>query len=781
MRCEEHQLNISKLLVYLITACAIGSVSMYAYLDVSVVDSHWIIFAGMCLCILFLLTEQKIDLGFLPGMLSLGGYFLLYMAVTGWSTTFARWVMVQTMVLFAFGHQLSRGGRLCYFTEAYVNIMAFFAFVSLVCYLFGTQLKLLPGRTPMHYFWAEHQRDTYSYFFLYFENPIQRNRLFGITLMRNTGIFPEAPGYAAFLSYAIALELVSRARENRKSKKKLYLLMLTLLTTFSAKGLLVMLLVCVLWYWMETKRILSLRSLILCLGTVAAVIAGVYVLKDKSTTSSYGTRMDDLISELKTWGDHVLFGVGYDNTDAIREYQTVERANEGLSMGVPLILALGGVYLLGFYALSALNYLRQKGKEHRFREGFLLTAVLALDLVISNVGFKMPYLMLMVFGLCYRAAPPAGECAAPGQQKRYDYLVVGAGLYGAVFAHEAMKRGKTVLVIEKRPHIGGNVYTEAMEGIQVHKYGAHIFHTDDQEIWDYVNQFAEFHRHIHSPIANYKGQLYALPVNMHTFHKLWGVVTPEEAAAKIAQQRTEVTAEPKNLEEQAISQVGRDVFERLIKGYMEKQWGRDCRELPASIIDRLPVRLNYDQHYFDAAYQGVPVGGYTKMVENMLRGADVRLGVDYLEHKAELDALAKKVVYTGPIDAYFGFQLGALEYRCVHLETQVLDMPSFQGNAVVNYTDRETPWTRIIEHKWFAHGEERSKTVVSREFCSQWQPGKAPCCPINDGKNNALYDAYRRLAAGEEKVIFGGCLGEYRRYDMDQVIAAALAKCGEEL
>ena len=361
----------------------------------------------------------------------------------------------------------------------------------------------------------------------------------------------------------------------------------------------------------------------------------------------------------------------------------------------------------------------------------------------------------------------------------YDYLIVGAGLYGAVCARQAVQAGKTVLVIDKRPHIAGNVYTEQIEGIHVHVYGAHIFHTNNRAVWDYVNQFAEFNRFTNSPVANYKGELYSLPFNMYTFHKMWGVVTPEEAAAKIEEQRREVgITEPKNLEEQAISLVGTDIYEKLIKGYTEKQWGRDCKDLPAFIIKRLPVRLTFDNNYFNALYQGIPMGGYTKMVENMLSGIEVRLNVDYLENKAELDALADKVIYTGPIDAYFDYRLGSLEYRSVRFETEVLDKPNFQGNAAVNYTDRETPWTRIIEHKWFEFGGQ-PKTVISREFSSEWHPGDEPYYPVNDARNGALYQQYRKLADAEEKVIFGGRLGEYQYYDMDAVIASALEKCRE--
>ena len=371
--------------------------------------------------------------------------------------------------------------------------------------------------------------------------------------------------------------------------------------------------------------------------------------------------------------------------------------------------------------------------------------------------------------------------------KKYDYLVVGAGLYGAVFAHEAKKAGKSVLVIDKRPNIAGNVFTEDVEGIHVQKYGAHIFHTNNKKVWNYITQFAEFNRFTNSPVANYHGELYSLPFNMYTFNKMWGVVTPEEAAAKIEEQKKEAgITEPKNLEEQAISLVGRDIFEKLIKGYTEKQWGRDCKDLPAFIIKRLPVRLTFDNNYFDALYQGIPVGGYTQMVANMLDGVEVRLGEDYLEKKAEYDALADKVIYTGPIDAYFGYSMGYLEYRSVRFETELLDKPNFQGNAAVNYTDRETPWTRIIEHKWFefgkdADGNDLPKTVISREYSSEWKPGDEPYYPVNDEKNSALYAKYRELAQTEDHVVFGGRLGEYKYYDMDAVIASALDMCEKEL
>ena len=370
---------------------------------------------------------------------------------------------------------------------------------------------------------------------------------------------------------------------------------------------------------------------------------------------------------------------------------------------------------------------------------------------------------------------------------KYDYLVVGAGLYGAVFAHEAKKAGKSVLVIDKRPNIAGNVYTEPVEEIQVHKYGAHIFHTNNKKVWDYVNQFAEFNRFTNSPVANYKGELYSLPFNMYTFNKMWGVVTPEEAAAKIEEQRKEAgISEPKNLEEQAISLVGRDIYEKLIKGYTEKQWGRPCKELPSFIIKRLPVRLTFDNNYFNALYQGIPIGGYTQMVANMLEGIEVELNADYLKDKAKYDAIADKVVYTGAIDAYFDYKLGALEYRSVRFETELLDVPNFQGNAAVNYTDAETPWTRIIEHKWFefgkdADGNDLPKTVISKEFSSEWKPGDEPYYPVNDDKNGKLYAEYKKLADNEKNIIFGGRLGEYKYYDMDAVIASALNMCEEKL
>lgn len=361
----------------------------------------------------------------------------------------------------------------------------------------------------------------------------------------------------------------------------------------------------------------------------------------------------------------------------------------------------------------------------------------------------------------------------------YDYLIIGSGLFGSVFARQAADAGKKVLVIDKRPNIAGNVYTEKVEGINFHKYGAHIFHTNNTEVWNYVNRFATFNRFTNSPVANYKGELYSMPFNMYTFNKMWGVVTPEEAAAKIEEQKKEITGEPQNLEEQAISLVGRDIYEKLVKGYTEKQWGRDCKELPAFIIKRLPVRLTFDNNYFNALYQGIPIGGYTKLVENLLEGIEVRLNEDYLKDKAKWNAMAKKVVYTGAIDAYFDYTLGNLEYRSVRFENEILDVPNFQGNAAVNYTDRETPWTRIIEHKWFEFGKDENgndlpKTIISKEYSSEWKPGDEPYYPVNDKKNGELYQKYKALAEKEENIIFGGRLGEYKYYDMDAVIASAL-------
>ena len=365
--------------------------------------------------------------------------------------------------------------------------------------------------------------------------------------------------------------------------------------------------------------------------------------------------------------------------------------------------------------------------------------------------------------------------------KKYDYLIVGAGLCGAVFAREACNAGKKCLVVEKRDHIGGNVYTREVEGINVHEYGAHIFHTTLKEVWQYVNRFAEFNRYTNSPVANYHGELYSLPFNMYTFNKMWGVVTPQEAADKIEQQRKEAgISEPKNLEEQAISLVGTDIYEKLVKGYTEKQWGRPCTELPSFIIRRLPVRLTFDNNYFNALYQGIPIGGYTKMVEKMLEGIEVRTNTDYLKEKEELDALAEKVFYTGPIDAYFNFCLGYLQYRSVRFETEVLDIPNYQGNAVINYTDRETPYTRIIEHKHFEFGTQ-PKTVISREYSSEWKPGDEPFYPVNDERNGSLLKEYQELAQKQDNVIFGGRLGEYKYYDMDAAVARTLEICRKEL
>ena len=363
---------------------------------------------------------------------------------------------------------------------------------------------------------------------------------------------------------------------------------------------------------------------------------------------------------------------------------------------------------------------------------------------------------------------------------RYDYLIVGAGLFGAVFAERMHARRKRVLVLEKRSHIGGNVYTEELEGIQVHRYGAHIFHTNDRLVWAYVNRFAEFNRFVNSPVANYHGELYALPFNMHTFHRMWGVVTPQEAMIEIERQRREAgISEPHNLEEQAISLVGWDVYEKLVKGYTEKQWGRPCNELPAFIIRRLPVRYTFDNNYYDALYQGIPKAGYTALVERLLDGVEVQLDTDYLIERERLMRLADRVLYTGPIDAYFGYRLGALQYRSIRLETEVLDTPNYQGVAVMNYTDRETPWTRVIEHKYFDFGTQ-PKSVISREYSAEWTPGTEPYYPVNNAKNQMLYERYRQLAAQERGVLFGGRLGNYQYYDMDAAIARALNAAAAE-
>ncbi len=359
----------------------------------------------------------------------------------------------------------------------------------------------------------------------------------------------------------------------------------------------------------------------------------------------------------------------------------------------------------------------------------------------------------------------------------YDYLIVGAGLYGAVFARLATDAGKKVLVIDKRATVAGNIYTEKQEGINVHIYGAHIFHTNNKEVWDYLNRFAVFNRFTNSPVANYKGELYSLPFNMYTFNKMWGVVTPEEAAAKIAEQRKEIAGEPKNLEEQAISLVGRDIYEKLIKGYTEKQWGRDCKDLPAFIIKRLPVRLTFDNNYFNALYQGIPIGGYTKMVEKMLEGSEVLLNTDFFEFRNTHEALFDEntvVIYTGPVDGYYGYTFGKLEYRTLRFESEILDCDNFQGNAVVNYTSHDEKFTRIIEHKHFEFGTQE-KTVVTREYPSEWKEGDEPYYPVNNERNNTLYAQYKELADKEENVYFGGRLGVYKYYDMDKVIAEAFA------
>lgn len=363
----------------------------------------------------------------------------------------------------------------------------------------------------------------------------------------------------------------------------------------------------------------------------------------------------------------------------------------------------------------------------------------------------------------------------------YDYLIVGAGLFGAVFAHEAYKKGRICLVIDKRNNIGGNIYTESTEGINVHKYGAHIFHTSDKQIWDYVNRFAEFNNYINSPVAVYKDELYNLPFNMNTFSRMWNIRTPEQAKEIIASQIADLgITEPHNLEEQALSLVGRDVYEKLIKGYTEKQWGRDCKELPAFIIKRLPLRFVYDNNYFNDRYQGIPIGGYTAIIEKMLEGIEVRTGTDYFDFIRDNKNIARKTIFTGMIDEYYGYCYGPLQYRSVRFETEVLDCENYQGNAVVNYTDREVPYTRIIEHKHFEFGKQ-PKTVISREYSSEWKQGMEPYYPVNNEENNALYEKYRELADKESNVIFGGRLGQYKYYDMDKVIAAALECAGKEL
>ncbi len=364
-------------------------------------------------------------------------------------------------------------------------------------------------------------------------------------------------------------------------------------------------------------------------------------------------------------------------------------------------------------------------------------------------------------------------------KKPYDYLIVGSGLFGCVFAHEAVQAEKKVLVVEKRPHTGGNIYNEQIEGINVHKYGAHIFHTSDREVWDYVNRLAEFNRYTNSPVANYKGEMYNMPFNMNTFSKMWNISTPEEAKKIIEAQRAEIQGEPKNLEEQAIRLIGRDIYEKLVKGYTEKQWGRDCTELPAFIIRRLPVRFTYDNNYFNDLYQGIPIGGYNRITEALLEGADVRLSTDYLEHREELDALAEKVVYTGTLDSYYGYCFGKLEYRSLRFESEVKDTDNWQGVAVVNYTDRETPYTRVIEHKHFEFGTQ-PKTVITREYPVSWEEGMEPYYPVNDERNQTLYRKYAELAE-KENVLFGGRLAEYKYYDMDKVIRSALNAVRREL
>lgn len=373
------------------------------------------------------------------------------------------------------------------------------------------------------------------------------------------------------------------------------------------------------------------------------------------------------------------------------------------------------------------------------------------------------------------------SCAERGYMKHYDYLIVGAGLFGAVFAHEVKKVGKTCLVIDRRNHIGGNIFCEDVEGIHVHKYGAHIFHTSNKKIWEYINQFAEFNNYINSPVAIYKDELYNLPFNMNTFSKLWGIKTPKEAQERIAEQIADLgITEPKNLEEQALSLVGRDVYEKLVKGYTEKQWGRSCTELPSFIIKRLPLRFTYDNNYFNDRFQGIPMGGYTPIIEKMLEGADIMLNTDFFHFRKENPNIADKVVFTGMIDEYFDFCLGHLQYRTVRFETELLEMENYQGNSVVNYTEREVPWTRIIEHKHFEYGKQ-PVTVISREYSTEWTPGMEPYYPINDERNNTLFAEYKKLAEQEGNVIFGGRLGNYKYYDMDKVIEAALEVVEKEI
>lgn len=362
----------------------------------------------------------------------------------------------------------------------------------------------------------------------------------------------------------------------------------------------------------------------------------------------------------------------------------------------------------------------------------------------------------------------------------YDYLIVGSGLFGAIFAHEAAQKGKTCLVVEKRAHTGGNIYCRETAGINVHEYGAHIFHTSNRQVWDYVNRFAQFNRFTNSPIANYNGEIYNLPFNMNTFSRMWGVEKPDQARAVIEKQRAEIQGKPRNLEEQAISLVGRDVYEKLIKGYTQKQWGRECRELPAFIIKRIPVRFTYDNNYFNDLYQGIPIGGYNVIINRLLEGTEVRLHCDFFRDRAALSALADKIVYTGMVDAYFDHCYGHLEYRSLRFETQLLDQEDYQGVAVVNYTDAHTPFTRIIEHKHFEFGQQ-DKTVITREYPAEWQQGMEPYYPVNDERNQALYTQYKELADRQENVIFGGRLAEYKYYDMDKVIFSALQMCKKEL
>ncbi len=363
----------------------------------------------------------------------------------------------------------------------------------------------------------------------------------------------------------------------------------------------------------------------------------------------------------------------------------------------------------------------------------------------------------------------------------YDYLIVGAGIFGSIFAHEAIKKGKTCLVIDKRNHIGGNIYTEEVEGIQVHKYGAHIFHTSNKKVWDYINQFAEFNRYTNSPVAYYKGEIFNMPFNMNTFNKMWGVITPDQAKKKIAEQIAESgITDPQNLEEQAISLVGKDIYEKLVKGYTQKQWGKLCTELPSFIIKRLPVRFTYDNNYFNDLYQGIPVGGYTQIISKMLEGSDVRLNTDYFANRKELESLAEKIIFTGMIDEFYNHCYGTLEYRSLHFETQILDKVNYQGNAVVNYTEFNVPYTRIIEHKHFEFGEQE-KSVITKEYPKQWENGVEPYYPINDNKNENLFLMYKRLSEKEKKVIFGGRLAEYKYYDMHNIIQQALDRAEREL